>query len=412
MTANKLRGVIAAGAMIAGILMPMSVYAADDDVTITLTGPDGWVSAQGEVNVEVKIKPDSGVEIKTIEAKQDDGKWTDISDTMTYLATDNGTVSVRVKDVDGKTYENSLELSCFDKELPTLIAAVNRGVLHIQAQDAVSGIKNVYVNGYTFADVPDGDITIRLQQFDATYADFKIQVTDHAGNISDTYTVENPYVKTDDDSDLSHYLPEVAIPTDEEHSIGSVLEYSTNEVEISGSDMFNRIEEMRWMLMDEDGNPLPLGKEVYTIGTASGKTFYMIIDRSEDENNAYLLTQAGEADILNFVQDDEEKVLPQNAAVVSEHTLTVGNKPGTAQTPSKEELAPDAQPVQEKKGGNSKTLLMVGGCVLLFGGALAYLKLGNKKPKVRHDEDEDEDDNDDVDEVMVRDDDREESEEG
>ena len=38
MTANKLRGVIAAGAMIAGILMPMSAYAADDDVTITLTG--------------------------------------------------------------------------------------------------------------------------------------------------------------------------------------------------------------------------------------------------------------------------------------------------------------------------------------------------------------------------------------
>ena len=138
----------------------------------------------------------------------------------------------------------------------------------------------------------------------------------------------------------------------------------------------------------------------------------MIIDRSEDENNAYLLTQAGEADILNFVQDDEEKVLPQNAAVVSEHTLTVGNKAGTAQTPSKEEMAPDAQPVQEKKGGNSKTPLMVGGCVLLFGGALVYLKLGNKKPKVRHDEDEDEDDNDDADEVMVRDDDREESEEG
>ena len=47
MTASKLRGVIAAGAMIAGILMPMSVYAADDDVTITLTGPDGWAGLSG-----------------------------------------------------------------------------------------------------------------------------------------------------------------------------------------------------------------------------------------------------------------------------------------------------------------------------------------------------------------------------
>ncbi len=402
MVISKLRGVIAAGILAAGLITPVGAYAENEAVKITLTGPDDWVNEQAEVHVGVEIDPASGIEIKTIEAKQDDGKWIDISQTMVYTATDNGTVSVRARDAFGQTYENSIELGCFDKEVPTLIAAVNRGVLHIQAQDDISGIKNIYVNGYTFADVPGGDITIRLQQFDATFADFKIQVTDHAGNISDVYTVDNPYVKTDNDKDLSHYLPETAIPTDEEQSMGTVIEYSTNEVEISGDEMFKRIEEMRWMLMDEKGNPLPLGKEVYTIATESGKTFYMIIDRSEDENNAYLLTQAGEADILNFVVSDDEKVLPQNAAVVSEHVLTVGEKPGTAQVQSEEEKIPEKTAEPPKKKNNTKSSLMVGGCVLLFGGVVAYLKLVVKKPKKNHDEDED--DEDETEEVMVRDD--------
>ncbi|MBR3737014.1 MAG: DUF4366 domain-containing protein, partial [Lachnospiraceae bacterium] len=304
----------------------MNAYAKDDNVSITVTGPEGWVSERGEVKVAVEIKPDSGVEIKSIEARQGNGKWSDITESLTYMATDNGKVQIRVKDVEGKSYEEELELTCFDKEQPTLIAAVNEGVLHIQAQDGVSGIRNVYVNGYTFENVPDGDLTIRLQQFDATYAVFVIQVTDQAGNISDVYTVANPYATEDDE--LVHFLPTTAIPSDAETAVGTVTEYSTPEVAISGDLMFEEIREYQMGQVDEDGEPLPLGKEIYTIETVSGKTFYMVIDKESDENNAYLLTQAGEADILNFLQTDEEKVLPQNAAVVSEHVLTVGSKPG------------------------------------------------------------------------------------
>ncbi|MBR6852124.1 MAG: bacteriocin, partial [Lachnospiraceae bacterium] len=198
----------------------MNAYAKDDNVSITVTGPEGWVSERGEVKVAVEIKPDSGVEIKSIEARQGNGKWSDITESLTYMATDNGKVQIRVKDVEGKSYEEELELTCFDKEQPTLIAAVNEGVLHIQAQDGVSGIRNVYVNGYTFENVPDGDLTIRLQQFDATYAEFVIQVTDQAGNISDVYTVANPYATEDDE--LVHFLPTTAIPSDAETAVGTV----------------------------------------------------------------------------------------------------------------------------------------------------------------------------------------------
>ena len=381
----------------------IDVYAADDKVTITLAGPEGWVSSEGEVKVSVEVAKESGVEVKSIEAKQGNGRWTDVTENMTFTATDNGKVTVRVKDTEGNSYEESIELACFDKEIPTLIAAVNNGVLHIQAQDGLSGIKNVYVNGYTFPDVPKGDLTIRLQQFDATYADFKIQAMDQAGNISDVYSVVNPYV-SEDDEDLVHFLPTLAIPTEAEDSAGKVIEYSTEDVTITGDDMWEEKEEYEEGKVDEDGDPLPLGKEVYTIETPSGKTFYMIVDKENDGNNAYLLTQAGEADILNFVLDDDEKVLPQNAAVVSEYALTVGEKPGSAQTPKEDgEAIEEAEPVPEKKGPDKKLLL--GGCAaLLILGAAAYLKLFKGKKRAGHDDDEDEyEDTEQTEEVMEKD---------
>ena len=372
-------------------IFPLSAHA-EDKVAITATGPEGWVSAEAEVNVSVEIPKDSGIEIKSVEAKEGNGKWTDITDTYKYVARDNGKVTIRVKDQEGKTYEESIELNCFDKEIPTLIAAVNNGTLHIQAQDGLSGIKNVYVNGYTFPDVPGGDLTIRLQQFDATYAEFKIQAMDAAGNLSDVYSVVNPYV-SEDDEDLVHYLPTLAIPTDEEHSMGTVIEYANEDLTLTGDEMFEDLDDYREGNTDEDGEPLPLGKEIYTIETPSGKTFYMVIDKEKDENNAYLLTQAGEADILNFVQDDDEKVLPQNAAVVSEHSLTVGEKPGSAKTPKEdEEPAEETAPKPEKKVGN-KNLVIVGGVVALIGGAAAYMKLVKGRSRKNHD-DEDEDDDD------------------
>ena len=373
------------------VSLPLPAHAGEG-ITITATGPEGWVSAEAEVDVSVEVAKDSGIEIKSVEAKPDNGRWTDITQTYTFIARDNGKVTIRVKDQEGKSYEESIELTCFDKEIPTLIAAVNNGVLHVQAQDGTSGIKNVYVNGYTFPDVPGGDLTIRLQQFDATYADFKIQATDMAGNLSDVYTVANPYV-SEDDEDLVHYLPALAIPTDEEHSTGTVTEYANEDVTITGDEMFEDLDDYREGNTDEDGDTLPSGKEIYTIETPSGKTFYMVIDKEKNEDNAYLLTQAGEADILNFVLDDDEKVLPQNAAVVSEHSLTVGEKPGSAKTPKEDEETIEETEPEPKKKGNSRNLVIAGGAAVLIGGILAYTKLVKGKGKKNRDE-EDEDDED------------------
>ena len=80
-----------------------------------------------------------------------------------------------------------------DETKPFLNAAIQDGILNIQAEDKDSGVKAIYVNGYEFTDVKNGTLSIRLQRFDAGYEYFTIQAIDNAGNLSNRYKLENPY---------------------------------------------------------------------------------------------------------------------------------------------------------------------------------------------------------------------------
>ena len=80
-----------------------------------------------------------------------------------------------------------------DETKPFLNAAIQDGILNIQAEDKDSGVKAIYVNGYEFTELQNGALSIRLQRFDAGYAYFTIQAIDNAGNLSNRYQLENPY---------------------------------------------------------------------------------------------------------------------------------------------------------------------------------------------------------------------------
>ena len=58
-----------------------------------------------------------------------------------------------------------------------------------------------------------------------------------------------------------------------------------------------------------------LGKEFYTIEAASGKVFYLIIDRDGQEEMVYFLTEITENDLLNVTTDNSE-TLPKNSAAL------------------------------------------------------------------------------------------------
>ena len=230
--------------------------------------------------------------IKSVKAKiSQNGNWTDITESMEFSVSENCSVYIMVTDQNGQTYERNRYISCFDKTKPVLNAAVNSGLLSIEAKDSESGIKAVYVNGYEFTELTNGVLNIRLQQFDTGYEYFTIQAMDRAGNVSDVYRTANPYYKNpetekEEEKKEETKLPENAKPTNPTDAKADVTDYK-----VSGE------------------------KEFFTIQTASEKVFYLIVDRSGEEEVVYFLTEISERDLLN-VTTDNSVTLPMNSAIV------------------------------------------------------------------------------------------------
>ena len=196
-----------------------------------------------------------------------------------------------------------------DKTRPTLNASVSDGILSIRAYDKDSGIKVIYVNGYEYMDPEDGKVVIRLTQFDAGYEYFEISAMDGAGNMSAVYRTRNPYYRdpeSDDEEDPAADLPLSAEPTDPADAEAIVIDhYNDNPDAIYG------------------------GREFYTIESESGKQFYLIIDRTGDEEIVYFLTEITENDLLNVTSDNSETLPRNSAAAGSQIPVTEVGIPGS-----------------------------------------------------------------------------------
>lgn len=73
----------------------------------------------------------------------------------------------------------------------------------------------------------------------------------------------------------------------------------------------------------EDGTG---SKEFYTVQTGNGNTFYLVIDKDRLDDNAYLLSQVTEDDLLEFTKDSQPEETP---ALVIEETPAPTEKPET-----------------------------------------------------------------------------------
>ena len=340
------------------------------DVKITIEPQEGWHKKEAVVHVSVEDTLMTGnFSIESVKVKiSQNGSWTDITDDMSFVVSENCSVYVMVTDKNGSTYEKNRYITCFDKTKPVLNAAVNGGLLSVQAQDSDSGVKAVYVNGYEFTELTNGVLNIRLQEFDTGYEYFTVQAMDMAGNMSDVYRVKNIYYKTEAEDDEESTLPEDAKPTDPTDAKADVTEH-------------------------DDGSK----KEFYTIQTDSEKVFYLIIDKSGENEQVYFLTEISERDLLN-VTSDTKQTLPQNSAVtelavpndtkdqtdVEELLEKEENKEADTSTESEPVTEPD---VTEKKEGNSMVVYIIMALAAAIGiGAGYYFKVYKKKQEIEEDE--------------------------
>ena len=116
-------------------------------------------------------------------------------------------------------------------------------------------------------------------------------------------------------------------------------------------------------------------KQFLTVQTKNGNTFFMVIDRSRNSENVYMLSLIDEHDLAEFIEEEKFEPVEEKPAVV-------------VQEPQPEPVQEEIQPETEKGGmgmGAVFTILLLGaGCV----GGYYYFKI--LKPKREEEEAESE----------------------
>ncbi len=396
------------------------------NVKITISTPSGWHNDTTKVHISIEDVAHSGnFTIKTVQAKiAQNGSWTDITEDMYVEISENTTVYVLVTDQRGKTYEKNRYIKCFDFTKPTLNAAVSDGLLSVQAHDTDSGIKAVYVNGYEFAELTNGVLNIRLQQFDAGYQYFTISAMDNAGNMSEVYKTANPYYTDPEKEDSSEKNPAEQLPvnaqaTKPSSATAQVTEHTKTDSDGNTVSELSPAEQKKQAMAEaaasekKEGSgekeKSETGKEFYTIQTASEKVFYLIIDRDGEEEMVYFLTEVTENDLLNVTANNSETLPKNSAALESAIPVTEGALPnnngeqGTEEEPAEEptesgeeESTEEPEPEPEKTEENPMATYIIlgivaGGPAAAIGGGY-YFKVVRKKKEEFLDEDDDEED--------------------
>lgn len=388
---------------VAGAAVP--AYAAEDN-SIDIEKPSGW--KQGETTITVTTnagKFGEGVTITKLEAKVgENGSWTDITDSHSISIDKNETVYVRATDSEGNVYEQNRSIKCYDSEKPTLAASLTDGVLTIQGKDTISGIASIMVNGTEYRDLTDGTLKIQLTQKDFTTKKIEITATDTAGNISDKYSLQNPYYEwavkqaiaqsadasgnnattttpTGEEQQVTSPLPQDAKPSEPTTSTGTVEDRTVTGIEQELAEQNETVDKI-------SSTTTAAGKEFYTISTKSGKVFYLIIDNEQSQDNVYFLTEVDEQDLMNFSLSDTV-TLPDvdtvYATVDGEDDQTETSAPEEESTEESE--APEEPEVQEpEKTSNLGSYLLIGLIAAGVGAGAWYMKI--YKPKHEFDDDD------------------------
>ena len=266
-----------------------------------------------------------------------------------------------------------------DYSKPTVNGSISNQKLVVEAYDE-SGIKAIYINDYEFLDVPEGRLSIRLQQFDAGYEYFTVTALDNAGNLSDEYMIQNPYFGQEEN--YAGELPADASPSGETEAKADVTEYT----EVNG----------------DDGSV----KVFYTFETENGKVFYLIIDRTQNGEEVHFLTDVSENDLLNTTSDNSE-VLPKNSAALSSG-IPVTQEPKIEEQPEPEEetteevetetqVSEPEEPVNEDKPMGTYIVLGIVGAIAI--GVAYYFKVVRKKEEFLDEEDDEDDDFEELEEI-------------
>ena len=358
----KTKAAIAAtvlGTVAGAFLLPADqVLASDGNGAVYVEVPEGWQNEARTLQIKVddySIYSSDNKEIpvtyKKVDVAFDDGDYIEVTESMVVTITANCTLKLRALYEDGNFAYNEIKITNFDLEQPTIKATVEGEVLYLEATDQISGVKDISVNGKAFTELTEGKMCVNIKDLESTDQYISIHSDDNAGNASKEYKIKNPYFVGEIESgqeDKSLDNPDSVEATD------------PTEARVTVTDDY-----------------VTQGREFFTVD-ASGKTFYLIVDRTQNQENVYLLTEAGVNDLLNFtdyngvdVQNGDIPMyeIPSSGGIKVEKSAELIDQEATEE--EEETLT------EEKPKGNSATMFII--VVIIAGVGVGYYFLKNKK---------------------------------
>lgn len=358
----KTKAAIAAtllGTVAGAFLLPADqVLASDGNGAVYVEVPEGWQNQARTLQIKVddySIYSSDNKEIpvtyKKVDVAFDDGDYIEVTESMVVTITANCTLKLRALYEDGNFAYNEIKITNFDLEQPTIKATVEGEVLYLEATDQISGVKDISVNGKAFTELTEGKMCVNIKDLESTDQYISIHSDDNAGNASKEYKIKNPYFVGEIESgqeDKSLDNPDSVEATDPTKARGTVTDDYVTQ-----------------------------GREFFTVD-ASGKTFYLIVDRTQNQENVYLLTEAGVNDLLNFtdyngvdVQNGDIPMyeIPSSGGIKVEKSAELVDQEATEE---EEETS-----TEEKPKGNSATMFII--VVIIAGVGVGYYFLKNKK---------------------------------
>ena len=321
-----------------------------------------------------------------------------------------------------------------DTTPPTLSATLNNDKLAVEASDDMSGVEAVYVDDTRINSLVNGKGTVALKDYAGDGKEVTVYAVDYSGNRSKEVKLDNPYYEEPAQTQAaSSAAPQSsggetqAAPSPSSNSASGNSESSqaaqipsTSQEETEASSESSATEDETESAVPE-GAFTPEGtgtvldsateqeddKQFYTITTADGNVFYLIIDGKRDSENVYFLNGVTEEDLLSLAQQDNGsesaiEVVTCNCAEKCEAGAVNTDCPvckndlngclgKVTEEPAPEETEqPEAE--TEKSGGNTGMIIFLVIALVAAGGLGYYFKIVRPKQQAAMDEDEFEDD--------------------
>lgn len=316
------------------------------EFSIDILPPDGWKTKETAVEFILTDQTDAGFDKVEVKIEKN-GNWQDVTDSLIQKGNEyfgqveiaeNSTIYVSVTGKDEKVHEKSRYIECFDRTAPTVRAGVAGKLLRVQAEDDLSGVAAIYVDGEKFTDLVNETLDIGLQELSSDVEEFAVQAVDKAGNQSRLVLVKNPNdqePKKEQIEDKEEQKKEECVPQTEREPCPEQVKASDTKPSVSSNTTVSnasnqkdytkpsvsaavpkQTEQREEMPLTPNGQATVVdhatgadGKEFFTITTADNNVFYLIVDRQREEENVYFLNAVTETDLLSLAQADEQPEL-------------------------------------------------------------------------------------------------------